>query len=60
MVNWHRLEVPRLEWHLADALGAERSSGAWWCTQTQFRSKDFKRWRSTATQQLDLIPDQRF
>jgi hypothetical protein len=31
MVNWHRLEVPRIEWLLADSLGAERSNGAWWC-----------------------------
>jgi len=55
MVNWHLLHVPRLEWHLVSALGAERSNGAWWCTQTQFRSKDFKRWRSTATHRLVVI-----
>ena len=55
MVNWHRLEVPRLEWHLVDAFGAERSNGEWWCTQTQFRSKDFKRWRSADTQRKVVI-----
>jgi hypothetical protein len=55
MVNWHLLHVPRLEWHIAADLGAERSNGDWWCTQTQFRSKDFKRWRSTATHRLVVI-----
>jgi hypothetical protein len=55
MVNWHRLEVPRLDWHLVDALGAERSRGAWWCTQTQFRSRNFKRWRSVATHRKVVV-----
>ena len=55
MVNWHRIEVPRLEWPLADALGAQRSNGARWCTATQFRSKAFKRWRSTATHRVVVI-----
>ena len=55
MVNWHRLRVPRLEWHLVDALGALRSNGEWWCTKTQFRSKDFKRWRSADTQRKVVI-----
>ena len=48
MVNWHRIEVPRLEWPLAYALGAERSNGAMWCTATQHRSKPFRRWHSAA------------
>ena len=48
MVNWHRIEVPRLEWRLADALGAERSNGAWWCSETRHRSKPFRRWHSVA------------
>ena len=55
MVNWHLLHVPRLEWHIAADLGAERSNGDWWCTQTQFRSRDFKRWRSPATHRLVVI-----
>ena len=54
MVNWHRLEVPRLEWHLVDALGALRSNGEWWCTRTQFRSKDFKRFSARKDPYLPL------
>ena len=48
MVNWHCIQVPRLEWPLAYALGAERSNGAWWCSEARHRSKPFRRWHSAA------------
>jgi hypothetical protein len=48
MVNWQRIDVPVLEWPLAEALGAERSNGSWWCSATRHRSKPFRRWHSTA------------
>ena len=49
MVIWKRLEVPFLEWALAEQLGAERSDGAWWCSLTRHRSKPFRRWHSAAS-----------
>ena len=62
MTVWHNITVPYSERDTAAALGAKRSkSGRVWstiCTATQYKSKDFARWRDTTRQRrIAVFPD---